>query len=59
MSKTKTEMSVETKNVIIGMFRAGTKPGKIANELSISPSTVYKLLGSFPDCLSNQEVGRI
>ena len=58
MSKTKTEMSVETKNVIIGMFRAGTKPGKIANELSISPSTVYKFLRRFKQSGSIENIRR-
>ena len=45
MSKKKrAEMTDDQKNIILGIFKSGMKPGKIAKELGIDRSTTYKFL---------------
>ena len=44
MSKKRAEMTDDQKNIILGMFKSGMKPGKIAKELSIDRSTTYTFL---------------
>ena len=47
MPKKMSEMSSETKSMIVGMFKAGKKPSMIATELGINNSTMYKFLKRF------------
>ena len=41
------EMSSETKSMIVGMLKIGKKPSMIATELGINNSTIYKFLKRF------------
>ena len=41
------EMSIETRSIIVGMLKAGKKPSMIITELGINNYTIYKLLKRF------------
>ena len=58
MPNRKSEMTNETKNLIIGMFKAGRKPFVIAKELNINRSTVYKFRKRYKETGSIENKGR-
>ena len=58
MPNRKSEMTNETKNLIIGMFKAERKPFVIATELNINRSTVYKFLKRYKETESIEIKGR-
>ena len=58
MPNRKSEMTDETKNLIIGMFKAGRKPFVIATEFNINRSTVYKFLKRYKETESIENKGR-
>ena len=58
MPNRKSEMTNKTKNLIIGIFKAGRKPSVIATELNINRSTVYKFLKRYKETGSIQNKGR-